>query len=152
MEQTLVREQGQLKVFKSENDGYTIKSSKTGFEYDLNELISYGGKTTSDICMVLIYDTWTDENGEECTDQIGVLDYTYGASDEEATISEVLEQIEHFEEGYKAPLDIKPLESIRERIEQFNKPGFELFYKILRDTYTSQNLNFHLEFDKYYRN
>ena len=87
-----------LELHYSDSEGYVIKSKKTGLTYDLLEMVSYGGKASSDMVMISI----TNEN----EGYIGMLDYIFGASDKEATLDFCLNMVSDFEEGLKKPLDI----------------------------------------------
>ena len=87
-----------LELHHSDSEGYVIKSKKTGLTYDLLEMVSYGGKASSDIVMISI--------ANESEGYIGMLDYIFGASDKDATLDFCLNMISDFEEGLKKPLDI----------------------------------------------
>ena len=87
-----------LELHLSDSEGYVIKSKKTGLTYDLLEMVSYGGKASSDIVMISI--------ANESEGYIGMLDYIFGASDKDATLDFCLNMISDFEEGLKKPLDI----------------------------------------------
>ena len=87
-----------LELHHSDSEGYVIKSKKTGLTYDLLEMVSYGGKASSDIVMISI--------ANESEGYIGMLDYIFGASDKDATINFCLGIINDFEAGLKKPLDI----------------------------------------------
>ena len=87
-----------LELHHSDSEGYVIKSKKTGLTYDLLEMVSYGGKASSDIVMISI--------ANENEGYIGMLDYIFGASDKVATLNFCLNMISDFEEGLKKPLDI----------------------------------------------
>ena len=60
-----------LELHLSDSEGYVIKSKKTGLIYDLLEMVSYGGKASSDIVMISI--------ANESEGYIGMLDYIFGA-------------------------------------------------------------------------
>ena len=87
-----------LELHLSDSEGYVIKSKKTGLTYDLLEMVSYGGKASSDIVMISI--------ANESEGYIGMLDYIFGASDKDATLDFCLNMVSDFEEGLKKPLDI----------------------------------------------
>ena len=87
-----------LELHHSDSEGYVIKSKKTGLTYDLLEMVSYGGKASSDMVMISI--------ANENEGYIGMLDYIFGASDKDATLDFCLNMISDFEEGLKKPLDI----------------------------------------------
>ena len=88
-----------LELHYSDSEGYVIKSKKTGLIYDLLEMVSYGGKASSDIVMISI--------ANESEGYVGMLDYIYvGASDKDATINFCLGIVSDFEAGLKKPLDI----------------------------------------------
>ena len=87
-----------LELHHSDSEGYVIKSKKTGLTYDLLEMVSYGGKASSDIVMISI--------ANESEGYIGMLDYIFGASDKDATINFCLGIVSDFEAGLKKPLDI----------------------------------------------
>ena len=87
-----------LELHYSDSEGYVIKSKKTGLTYDLLEMVSYGGKASSDMVMISI--------ANENEGYIGMLDYIFGASDKDATLDFCLNMISDFEEGLKKPLDI----------------------------------------------
>jgi len=88
-----------LELHQTDNDGYVIKSKKTGLIYGLLEMVCYGGQATSDIVMISI--------GNENEGYIGMLDYIFGAhTDMDATINSCLEIVDEFEGGLKKPLDI----------------------------------------------
>ena len=87
-----------LELHYSDSEGYVIKSKKTGLTYDLLEMVSYGGKASSDIVMISI--------ANESEGYIGMLDYVFGATDKVATINFCLGIVSNFEAGLKKPLDI----------------------------------------------
>ena len=87
-----------LELHLSDSEGYVIKSKKTGLIYDLLEMVSYGGKASSDIVMISI--------ANEDEGYIGMLDYVFGATDKAATINFCLGIVGDFEAGLKKPLDI----------------------------------------------
>ena len=87
-----------LELHHSDSEGYVIKSKKTGLIYDLLEMVSYGGKASSDIVMISI--------ANENEGYIGMLDYIFGASDKVATIDFCLDLVNDFEKGLKKPIDI----------------------------------------------
>ena len=87
-----------LELHHSDSEGYVIKSKKTGLTYDLLEMVSYGGKASSDMVMISI--------ANENEGYIGMLDYIFGASDKDATLDFCLNMVSDFEEGLKKPLDI----------------------------------------------
>ena len=87
-----------LELHHSDSEGYVIKSKKTGLTYDLLEMVSYGGKASSDIVMISI--------ANESEGYIGMLDYIFGASDKVATIDFCLDLVNDFEKGLKKPIDI----------------------------------------------
>ena len=87
-----------LELHYSDSEGYVIKSKKTGLTYDLLEMVSYGGKASSDIVMISI--------ANESEGYIGMLDYIFGASDKDATIDFCLDLVNDFEKGLKKPIDI----------------------------------------------
>ena len=87
-----------LELHYSEYEGYVIKSKKTGLTYDLLEMVSYGGKASSDIVMISI--------ANENEGYIGMLDYIFGASDKDATLAYCLDLVNDFEEGFKKPIDV----------------------------------------------
>ena len=87
-----------LELHHSDSEGYVIKSKKTGLIYDLLEMVSYGGKASSDMVMISI--------ANENEGYIGMLDYIFGASDKDATLDFCLNMVSDFEEGLKKPLDI----------------------------------------------
>ena len=93
------KKNSQLELHLTIEDGYVIKSKKTGLIYGLLEMVCYGGKATSDIVMISIA---TEKEG-----YIGMLDYVFGAhTDMEATLESCLEIVNDFEDGLKKPLDI----------------------------------------------
>ena len=87
-----------LELHYSDSEGYVIKSKKTGLIYDLLEMVSYGGKASSDMVMISI--------ANEDEGYIGMLDYIFGATDKDATLDYCLDLVNDFEEGLKKPLDI----------------------------------------------
>ena len=87
-----------LELHYSDSEGYVIKSKKTSLTYDLLEMVSYGGKASSDIVMISITN--------ESEGYIGMLDYIFGSSDKDATLDFCLNMVSDFEEGLKKPLDI----------------------------------------------
>ena len=87
-----------LELYYSDSEGYVIKSKKTGLIYDLLEMVSYGGKASSDIVMISI--------ANEDEGYIGMLDYIFGATDKDATLDYCLDLVNDFEEGLKKPIDI----------------------------------------------
>ena len=87
-----------LELHYSDSEGYVIKSKKTGLIYDLLEMVSYGGKASSDIVMISI--------ANEDEGYIGMLDYVFGATDKVATINFCLGIVGDFESGLKKPIDI----------------------------------------------
>lgn len=87
-----------LELYHSDSDGYVVKSKKTGLIYDLLEMVSYGGKASSDIVMISI--------ANEDEGYVGMLDYIFGASDKDATLDFCLDLINDFEKGLKKPIDI----------------------------------------------
>ena len=87
-----------LELHYSDSEGYVIKSKKTGLTYDLLEMVSYGGKASSDIVMISI--------ANESEGYIGMLDYIFGASDKDATLDFCLDLVSDFEKGLKKPIDI----------------------------------------------
>ena len=87
-----------LELHHSDYDGYVIKSKKTGLIYNILEMVSYGGKASSDIVMISI--------ANESEGYIGMLDYIFGASDKDATLDYCLDLVNDFEEGLKKPIDI----------------------------------------------
>ena len=87
-----------LELHYSDSEGYVIKSKKTGLIYDLLEMVSYGGKASSDMVMISI--------ANEDEGYIGMLDYIFGASDKDATLDYCLDLVNDFEEGLKKPIDI----------------------------------------------
>ena len=87
-----------LELHLSDSEGYVIKSKKTGLIYDLLEMVSYGGKASSDIVMISI--------ANEDEGYIGMLDYIFGASDKDATLDFCLDLVNDFEKGLKKPIDI----------------------------------------------
>ena len=87
-----------LELHHSDSEGYVIKSKKTGLTYVLLEMVSYGGKASSDMVMISI--------ANENEGYIGMLDYIFGASDKDATLDFCLNMVSDFEEGLKKPLDI----------------------------------------------
>ena len=87
-----------LELHHSDSEGYVIKSKKTGLIYDLLEMVSYGGKASSDIVMISI--------ANENEGYVGMLDYIFGATDKDATLDYCLDLVNDFEEGLKKPIDI----------------------------------------------
>ena len=87
-----------LELHYSGSEGYAIKSKKTGLTYDLLEMVSYGGKASSDIVMISI--------ANENEGYVGMLDYIFGATDKDATLDYCLDLVNDFEEGLKKPIDI----------------------------------------------
>ena len=87
-----------LELHQSDSEGYVIKSKKTGLTYDLLEMVSYGGKASSDIVMISI--------ANENEGYIGMLDYVFGATDKVAMLNFCLGIVSDFEAGLKKPLDI----------------------------------------------
>ena len=87
-----------LELHYSDSEGYVIKSKKTGLIYDLLEMVSYGGKASSDMVMISI--------ANEDEGYIGMLDYVFGATDKVATLNFCLGIVGDFEAGLKKPLDI----------------------------------------------
>ena len=87
-----------LELHHSDSEGYVIKSKKTGLTYDLLEMVSYGGKASSDMVMISI--------ANENEGYIGMLDYVFGATDKVATLNFCLGIVSDFEAGLKKPLDI----------------------------------------------
>ena len=87
-----------LELHHSDSEGYVIKSKKTGLTYDLLEMVSYGGKSSSDMVMISI--------ANENEGYIGMLDYIFGASDKDATLDFCLDLVNDFEKGLKKPIDI----------------------------------------------
>ena len=97
----LLKEYGKntdLELHHSDSEGYVIKSKKTGLIYDLLEMVSYGGSSSSDMVMISI--------ANENEGYIGMLDYIFGATDKDATLDFCLNMVSDFEEGLKKPLDI----------------------------------------------
>ena len=93
-----VNKNAELELHHTDSEGYVIKSKKTGLIYDLLEMVSYGGKASSDIVMISI--------ANESEGYIGMLDYIFGATDKDATLDYCLDLVNDFEEGLKKPLDI----------------------------------------------
>lgn len=91
-----------LELHHSDSEGYVIKSKKTGLIYDLLEMVSYGGSTSSDAVMISI--------ANESEGYIGMLDYIFGASDKDATLEFCLDLVDDFEKGLKKPIDIMGIE------------------------------------------
>ena len=87
-----------LELHHKDSEGYVIKSKKTGLIYDILEMVSYGGSSSSDMVMISI--------ANESEGYIGMLDYIFGASDKDATLDFCLNIVSDFEEGLKKPLDI----------------------------------------------
>ena len=87
-----------LELHYSDSEGYVIKSKKTGLIYDLLEMVSYGGKASSDMVMISI--------ANENEGYVGMLDYIFGATDKDATLDYCLGIVGDFEAGLKKPLDI----------------------------------------------
>ncbi len=87
-----------LELYHSDSEGYVIKSKKTGLIYNILEMVSYGGKASSDIVMISI--------ANEDEGYIGMLDYIFGASDKVATLEFCLDLVNDFEKGLKKPIDI----------------------------------------------
>ena len=87
-----------LELHYSGFEGYVIKSKKTGLIYDLLEMVSYGGKASSDMVMISI--------ANEDEGYVGMLDYIFGATDKDATLDYCLDLVNDFEEGLKKPIDI----------------------------------------------
>ena len=87
-----------LELHHSDSEGYVIKSKKTGLTYDLLEMVSYGGSTSSDMVMISI--------ANENEGSVGMLDYIFGATDKDATLDYCLDLVNDFEEGLKKPIDI----------------------------------------------
>ena len=87
-----------LELHLLDSEGYVIKSKKTGLIYNLLEMVSYGGKASSDIVMISI--------ANEDEGYIGMLDYIFGASDKDATLDFCLDLVNDFEKGLKKPIDI----------------------------------------------
>ena len=88
-----------LELHHSDSEGYVIKSKKTGLTYDLLEMVSYGGKASSDMVMISI--------ANEDEGYIGMLDYIYfGALDKDVVLDFCLDTINDFEKGLKKQLDI----------------------------------------------
>ena len=87
-----------LELHYSDSEGYAIKSKKTDLTYDLLEMVSYGGSTSSDMVMISI--------ANENEGYVGMLDYIFGATDKEATLDYCLDLVNDFEEGLKKPIDI----------------------------------------------
>ena len=87
-----------LELYHSDSEGYVIKSKKTGLIYDILEMVSYGGKASSDIVMISI--------ANENEGYIGMLDYIFGATDKDATLDFCLDLVNDFEKGLKKPIDI----------------------------------------------
>ena len=87
-----------LELHHSDSEGYVIKSRKTGLIYDLLEMVSYGGSSSSDVVMISI--------ANESEGYIGMLDYIFGASDKDATLDFCLDLVNDFEKGLKKPIDI----------------------------------------------
>lgn len=80
-----------LNVVKSDREGYSIVSEETGIEYDLLELESYCGKTTSDIVAIFV--------GLPESGYLGQLDYFFGASDVSSMLEICKIAITEFENG-----------------------------------------------------
>ena len=87
-----------LELHYSDSEGYVIKSKKTGLTYDLLEMVSYGGKASSDMVMISI--------ANENEGYVGMLDYIFGATDKDATLDFCLDLVNDFEAGLKKPIDI----------------------------------------------
>ena len=87
-----------LELHHSDSEGYVIKSKKTGLIYDLLEMVSYGGKASSDMVMISI--------ANESEGYIGMLDYIFGASDKDATLVFCLDLGNEFEIGLKKSIAI----------------------------------------------
>jgi len=80
-------------IIRDEREGVSIKSKLTHFEYDLLEGKSLNGKTTSDICFIMI--------SIAGVGYIGVLNYYFGVDDVESA----LYYIEAFENKKAGVLD-----------------------------------------------
>lgn len=80
-----------LKVVRDEREGISIVSEETGIEYDLLELISYQGQSTSDIVAIFV--------ALPSFGYFGQLEYYFGASDVEDMIKACKEAITEFENG-----------------------------------------------------
>ena len=87
-----------LCVVKDGKEGIYIHSNKTQNNYELLEMVGYKGKATSDIVAIMIA---TEDEG-----YVGLLDFSFGANDEDATIKWAKETIEEYEKGTKEPLDL----------------------------------------------
>ena len=87
-----------LKLIRDEQYGISFESDETGKTYDLLEMVSYKGHTTSDIVMIMVA---TRDEG-----YIGMLDYCFGASFEEDTLEYARNAIEEYEEGHRQLLDV----------------------------------------------
>ena len=85
-----------LNVVKSDREGYSIVSEETGIEYDLLELESYCGKTTSDIVAIFV--------GLPESGYLGQLDYFFGASDVSTMLETCKIAITEFENGEREML------------------------------------------------
>jgi hypothetical protein len=80
-----------LKEVLDPRDGYKIVSEETGLQYDLLELESYRGESTSDIVAIFVA---LPEFG-----YLGQLDYLFGASDLGSMLDNCKEIIQEFENG-----------------------------------------------------
>ena len=85
-------------IYKDNGQGIYIESEKTGLYYELLEGIVYKGTAHSDIVFIMIC---SKDKG-----QLGLLRYTYGASNIEDTIQNCIEDIIDFENHGKMPLDL----------------------------------------------
>ena len=76
-------------VYLSDRDGYSIHSRKSGLDYDLVELKSFGGTATTDIIAIM--------PSIEDYGYVGMLTYFFGTDREAVEIA--VEIIEDFEFG-----------------------------------------------------
>lgn len=79
----------EYEVYYSDRDGYSIHSLKSDLDYDLVELKSFKGTTTTD--MIAIMPSIKDYG------YVGMLTYFFGADDE--AVNTAVEIIEDFEFG-----------------------------------------------------
>lgn len=82
-------------ITRDENDGISFETNK--YKYDLLELKSYRGTSTSDIVAIMVADK---EKG-----YIGMLDYSYGATDLTESLIWAEDTIRDFEAGRKEPME-----------------------------------------------
>ena len=85
-----------IKVIKDPTYGISFETDK--FLYELDELISYKGHSSSDIVVLMIA---TKDEG-----YVGMLNFSFGSFDEEGIIKWAKEEIERYEKGLIEPIEL----------------------------------------------